>query len=208
MLRPRASPFMQYRIVDQSGVDIADDTPGELLVRAAGPDPRAGFFTEYLGDPRRPKRRGKAAGSTPATWCGGMPDENLYFVDRWKNVIRRSGENIAAAEVESVLRQHRLVRDVACAAVPDELRGEEVLACIVPREPVADKAARCGGYRGACARRARLLQGAGLCRVRRCAAADGDQQDPARRTEDLGARASRHTRLHRHAPPEAPNAPA
>jgi acyl-coenzyme A synthetase/AMP-(fatty) acid ligase len=42
--------------------------------------------------------------------------------------------------VESVLRQHPLVRDVACAAVPDALRGEEVLACIVPREQVADKA--------------------------------------------------------------------
>src|SRR6185312_15386625 len=63
---------------------------------------------------------------------------NLYFVDRWKNVIRRSGENIAAAEVESVLRRHPLVRDVACAPVPDELRGEEVLACIVPNAPLTD----------------------------------------------------------------------
>ena len=136
----RPQSFMQYRIVDQLGVDIANDTPGELLVRAAGPDPRAGFFTEYLGDPQ----------ATEAAWEGGWfhsgdvvrrdAGQNLYFVDRWKNVIRRSGENVAAAEVESVLRQHRLVRDVACAAVPDELRGEEVLACIVPREPVGDKA--------------------------------------------------------------------
>jgi acyl-CoA synthetase (AMP-forming)/AMP-acid ligase II len=63
---------------------------------------------------------------------------NLYFVDRRKNVIRRSGENIAAAEVESVLRQHDLVSDVACAPVPDELRGEEVLACIVPRAPFTE----------------------------------------------------------------------
>jgi acyl-coenzyme A synthetase/AMP-(fatty) acid ligase len=65
-------------------------------------------------------------------------DGNLFFVDRLKNVIRRSGENIAAAEVESVLRQHSLVSEVACAAVPDDLRGEEVLACIVGREAVAD----------------------------------------------------------------------
>jgi acyl-coenzyme A synthetase/AMP-(fatty) acid ligase len=65
---------------------------------------------------------------------------SLFFVDRWKNVIRRSGENIAAAEVESVLRQHPLVLEVACAAVPDDLRGEEVLACVVPSEPVADPA--------------------------------------------------------------------
>jgi acyl-coenzyme A synthetase/AMP-(fatty) acid ligase len=136
----RAQSFMQYRIVDQTGTDVVDDTPGELLVRSAGSDPRAGFFTEYLGDPQ----------ATEAAWENGWfhtgdvvmrdADGNLYFVDRWKNVIRRSGENIAAAEVESVLRQHPVVREVACAAVPDELRGEEVLACVVPCEPVSDQA--------------------------------------------------------------------
>ena len=31
---------------------------------------------------------------------------NIFFVDRKKNIIRRSGENIAAIEVESVLMQH------------------------------------------------------------------------------------------------------
>ncbi len=134
----RARPFMQYRLVDQSGEETFDDTPGELLVRAAGSDPRAGFFTEYLGEPE----------VTEAAWRGGWfhtgdvvrrdADGNLFFVDRWKNVIRRSGENIAAAEVESVLRQHSLVSEVACAAVRDDVRGEEVLACVVPREPVSD----------------------------------------------------------------------
>ena len=32
------------------------------------------------------------------------------------------------------------MRAVAVAAVPDPLRGDEVLACIVPHEPVADAA--------------------------------------------------------------------
>ena len=64
------------------------------------------------------------------------------FVDRKKNVIRRSGENIAAVEVESVLRQHPLVRQVAVAATPDPLRGDEVLACVIPAQPIpADGAA-------------------------------------------------------------------
>jgi acyl-CoA synthetase (AMP-forming)/AMP-acid ligase II len=135
----RPQSFMELRIVDPSGADTADDTPGELLVRGAGADPHAGFFSEYLGDRE----------ATEAAWrCGWFhtgdvvrcdAEGNLYFIDRWKNVIRRSGENIAAAEVESVLRQHELVREVACAAVADDLRGEEVLACVVPREPVGDK---------------------------------------------------------------------
>ena len=54
-------PFMQSRIVDQSGLDVANGTPGELLVRAADPDPRASFFSEYLGDRQ----------TTEAAWEGG-----------------------------------------------------------------------------------------------------------------------------------------
>ena len=134
----RPGAHIALRIVDETGADVRDETPGELLVRAAGPDPRAGFFARYLNDPD----------ATEAAWQGGWfhtgdvvrrdARGNLYFVDRWKNVIRRSGENIAAAEVESVLRRHPLVHDVACAPVPDELRGEEVLACIVPSAPITE----------------------------------------------------------------------
>jgi acyl-CoA synthetase (AMP-forming)/AMP-acid ligase II len=113
---------------------------GELLVRANGADPRAGFFTEYLKD--------RAA--TADAWEGGWfhtgdivradADGHLHFIDRKKNIVRRSGENISAVEVESVLRRHPSVAEVAIAAAPDEVRGEEVLACIVARAPVVDTA--------------------------------------------------------------------
>jgi acyl-CoA synthetase (AMP-forming)/AMP-acid ligase II len=136
----RTGDLMEMRLVDQEGRDVSDETPGELLVRAVGADKRAGFFTEYLKD----------AAATEAAWADGWfhtgdvvrrdAEENLYFVDRWKNVIRRSGENIAAVEVESVLRRHPMVREVACTAVPDELRGEEVFACVVPRGTPDDPA--------------------------------------------------------------------
>jgi crotonobetaine/carnitine-CoA ligase len=55
----------------------------------------------------------------------------LHFVDRKKNIIRRSGENIAAAEIEAMLLTHPDVQQVAVMAVKDELREEEVLACVV-----------------------------------------------------------------------------
>jgi crotonobetaine/carnitine-CoA ligase len=56
----------------------------------------------------------------------------MVFVDRRKNIIRRSGENIAAAEVEATLPAHADVGQVAVLAVPDELSEEEVMACVVP----------------------------------------------------------------------------
>ena len=127
--RPDAA--LELRLIDEAGADVADGSPGELLVRAAGTDPKRGFFSGYLKDDE----------ATAQAWAGGWfhtgdvvrrdADSNLYFVDRRKNVIRRSGENISAVEVESVLAQHPAVRACAVAATPDAVRGDEVLACVV-----------------------------------------------------------------------------
>ncbi len=69
----------------------------------------------------------------------GYLDEDgfLYFVDRKKDMIKRSGENIASAEVERVLSSHPLVAECAVVAVADPVRQEEVKACIVLAEGAA-----------------------------------------------------------------------
>jgi crotonobetaine/carnitine-CoA ligase len=111
-------------------------------VRWGGPEgPRHGFFAGYLKDDR----------ATEEAWRGGWfhtgdvvrqdGDGMLYFVDRKKNIIRRSGENIAAAEIEAVLQAHDDVAQVAVVAAPDEVREEEVMACVVPMPGVTGDAA-------------------------------------------------------------------
>lgn len=122
------------RIELDDGREAPAEQPGELLVRRAGDHPRYGFFDRYLKDPE----------ATDAAWRDGWfhtgdivkrnADGTLAFVDRKKNVIRRSGENIAAIEVEGVLLRHPQVAGVAVAATPDEVRGDEVFVCIVPTE--------------------------------------------------------------------------
>ena len=132
----REEADVEVRIVADGGGDAAVDEPGELWVRHAGPDPRYGFFAGYLKD----------AAATDEAWAQGWfhtgdivsrdARGELHFIDRRKNVIRRSGENISAVEVESVLNQHAAVKTSAVAATPDALRGDEVLACVVTHEPV------------------------------------------------------------------------
>ena len=56
----------------------------------------------------------------------------FYFLGRMKDIIRRSGENVAAAEIEEVIRAHPKVMEVAVIAVPDDLRGEEIKAYVLP----------------------------------------------------------------------------
>ena len=139
----RPESFVQVRLVGEDGADVPDDTPGELWVRSAGDDPRRYFFRGYLKDEK----------ATEEAWEGGWfhtgdmvrrdAQGQLHFVDRKKNVIRRSGENISAVEVESVLNQHPAVKTSAVAAAPDAVRGDEVLACIVLHAPApADAQAR------------------------------------------------------------------
>jgi crotonobetaine/carnitine-CoA ligase len=137
----RAVPGVEVRVVDDADRDVADGQPGELLVRHSAATPRRGCFSGYLKD----------EAATETAWQGGWfhtgdvvwqgPDGMLHFVERKKNIIRRSGENIAAAEVEAVLLTHPDVQQVAVMAVPDELRDEEVLACVVLKRPLTEKEA-------------------------------------------------------------------
>ncbi len=66
-------------------------------------------------------------------------DGIVFYGGRVKDMIRRSGENIAAAEVEEVIMLNDKVQIAACTAVEDEIRGEEVKAHIVPGEETADR---------------------------------------------------------------------
>ncbi len=133
----RAVPGIEVRVVDEADADVADGQPGEMLIRHSAATPRKDFFSGYLDD----------AAATESAWRGGWfhtgdvvtraADGMLHFVDRRKNIIRRSGENIAAAEVEALLLTHPRVAQAAVLAVPDEVREEEVLACVVLRDVAA-----------------------------------------------------------------------
>jgi len=138
--RPRDG--FEARVVDDQDREVAPECPGELVVRWGGPEgPRHGFFSGYLknDEATREAWRGEwfHTGDVVRRTANGM----LIFVDRKKNIIRRSGENIAAAEVEATLQAHEAVAQVAVVAAPDEIREEEVMACVVPMPGVtADRA--------------------------------------------------------------------
>ena len=134
----RADAFVETRVVNEAGADAADGVAGELLVRAAGAAARQDFFLDYLKDPA----------ATEEAWAGGWfhtgdvvlksAEGDFHFVDRKKNVIRRSGENISAVEVEGVLSQHPSIAACAVAATPDKSRGDEVLVCVVVKPEAKD----------------------------------------------------------------------
>ncbi len=129
--RPRAG--LDVRVVDDDDQEVPRGQTGELCVRHSAATPRRGLFAGYLKDPE----------ATETAWRGGWfhtgdfvrqdHSDLVFFVDRKKHIIRRSGENIAAAELDAVLLTHPQVAQVAVVPVLDELRGEEVMACVVPK---------------------------------------------------------------------------
>ena len=127
----------EAKVVDDDDREVPRGTAGELVVRMAGADPRRGFFAGYLKNPEATAEAWKNGWFHTGDVARQDAEDMLYFVDRKKNIIRRSGENIAGAEIEEVLQPHPDVAQVAVLPVKDELREEEVLACIVPMEGVA-----------------------------------------------------------------------
>ncbi len=131
----------EAKIVNEAHQEVPTGTPGQLVVRSSGANPRRGFFAGYLNDPE----------ATEEAWRGGWfhtgdivrkgDDGTIYFVDRQKNIIRRSGENIAPAEIEAVLQADVDVAYAAIIAAPDETRQQEVFACIVAQPDVVADAA-------------------------------------------------------------------
>ena len=119
------------RAVDAEGNEVPDGEAGELVMRNSADAPRKGFFSRYLKNPEATEEAWRGGwfhtGDTVARDASGM----FFFLDRSKNIIRRAGENIAAAEVEACLVAHEKIHQAAVLAVPDELREEEVMALIV-----------------------------------------------------------------------------
>jgi fatty-acyl-CoA synthase len=116
----------EMRIVDpESGADLPAGAAGELLIR--GPHATSGYW-------RNPEATSKAIVDS---WfhTGDMAhkdEDGFYYIDgRYKDMIKSGGENIYAAEVEAVVREHPAVKDAALIGKPDKIWGEVGLIIVV-----------------------------------------------------------------------------
>jgi long-chain acyl-CoA synthetase len=115
--------------VDEEAADL-DAISGELVV--AGPNVMQG----YRGLPEANEASFSASDGKRWFHTGdvGYHDEDGYYyvVDRKTDVIVTAGYNVYPREVEELLFEHGAVADVAVVGVPDDRRGETVMANVVP----------------------------------------------------------------------------
>jgi acyl-CoA synthetase (AMP-forming)/AMP-acid ligase II len=131
-------------VLRAAGVGVcATHTGEEALTRAAMQVPDVAIIELELVDASGTEvcRRLREWSSMPLivvsldTGDIGYVDSDGYFfiVDRSKNMIIRGGENIYPREIEEMLYSHPGILECAVIGVPDEVRGEEVLAVVAPR---------------------------------------------------------------------------
>lgn len=114
-------------IEDEEGRRLDAGEEGEL-VRT---DPAA--MVEYWGLPGKTEETLRNGRIYSGDVVRMDEDGFFYYVDRKKFMVRRSGENISAQEVENVIDELPGVSESAIIPVPDEVRGEEVKAMVMRR---------------------------------------------------------------------------
>jgi acyl-CoA synthetase (AMP-forming)/AMP-acid ligase II len=124
-----ALPFTDVRIADPEDRtrDAAPGEPGEVIVK--GPQVMKGYW-------RQPQATAEALqDGWLATGDIGLLDDEGYLriVERKKDLIKASGFSVYPAEVEATLYRHPAVAEAGVVGVPDEYRGEEVVAFVVLR---------------------------------------------------------------------------
>jgi long-chain acyl-CoA synthetase len=117
----------QMEIVAPDGSPVDDGELGEIVIK--GPNVMAGYLHNQEATAATIRDGWLHTGDV------GYVDSDGYFfiVDRAKDMIIRGGENIYPREIEEVLYTHAGVLECAVIGVPDEVRGEEVLAVVAPK---------------------------------------------------------------------------
>jgi crotonobetaine/carnitine-CoA ligase len=121
---------VEVAVMDADGNHLPTGSEGEICLR------HEDIMLEYLKDPEN------TAKTVIDGWVHsgdrGLVDEEdrLFFLGRFKNLIKRSGENVSAEAVEEALGEHAAVAESMVFGVPDRIRTEEVAAVVVVREAV------------------------------------------------------------------------
>ncbi|MFF1477255.1 AMP-binding protein [Streptomyces sp. NPDC058301] len=127
----RVMPHIEVKVVDPAtGVTLPRGEAGELCTRG---------YSVMLGYWDEPERTAEAIDAGRWMHTGDLAvlreDGYVQIVGRIKDMIIRGGENVYPREIEEFLYAHPKIADVQVVGVPDEKYGEEILACVIPRDP-------------------------------------------------------------------------
>ena len=121
---------IEMKVVDDAGKEVSIGEIGEIVIK--GPV----LMRDYRNRP----------GATEEVMRGGWfhtgdiahmdMDGYFYLVGRKTHMILKGGFKVFPREIENVIRAHPQVKEVAVIGIFDPVMGEEIKACVVPKEGV------------------------------------------------------------------------
>ncbi|MEX1071465.1 MAG: AMP-binding protein [Anaerolineales bacterium] len=134
-------PGMAADVFNEEGQTVTGEV-GELVIKA----PWIGMTRGFWKDPQRYEETYWSR--WPNVWVHGDwaakdADGLWYILGRSDDTIKVAGKRLGPAEVESVLVAHPLVVEAAAIAVPDEMKGNQVVIfCVLKADAEASDALR------------------------------------------------------------------
>jgi acetyl-CoA synthetase len=130
---PAPCPGMAADVVDEQGRSVRE-TVGELVIR----QPWIGMARGFWRDPER--YLATYWSRWPGVWVHGDwarvdGEGHWYITGRSDDTLKIAGKRVGPAEVESILVGNGLVTEAAVIGVPDEAKGQAMIAFCVPASP-------------------------------------------------------------------------
>jgi acyl-CoA synthetase (AMP-forming)/AMP-acid ligase II len=127
----RPLPYVDVKIVDIDGNDVAPGDLGEILCRSET------IMDGYWQNPTQTAQAFDNDGWLATGDVGRLSSDGyLTIVDRRKSLIITGGYNVYPAEVERTIQQLPWVAEVAVIGIPDEHWGEAITAVVVVDQTV------------------------------------------------------------------------
>lgn len=130
-----AIPGVDLAIVDESGTPLPRETKGYLVIRKPWP----GMLLTLWGDDEKYKTvYWSKYKDSYYTGDYAIQDKDGYFwlLGRADDVLKVAGHRIGTAELESSMVSHASISEAAVCGIPDEIKGEAIIAFLVPKEGV------------------------------------------------------------------------
>ena len=125
---PTADTLIKIVDTDDFTKDMPQGEPGEIAIK--GPQVMKGYWKNEEATNQAIKDGWLLTGD-----IGTMDEQGFfYIVDRKKDLIIVSGNNVVPREVEEVLYQHPSIMEAAVAGLAHDVKGEMVAAWVVFKE--------------------------------------------------------------------------
>ena len=129
-------PGLDIAVVDESGNEVKPETKGSLIIKTPWP----GMLLGLWKDTEKYKQVYWSKFDSvyyPGDYAIKDSDGYLWLLGRSDDVLKVAGHRIGTAELESSIVSHNDVAESAVCGIPDEVKGESIIAFVVLKESIS-----------------------------------------------------------------------